>query len=226
MSIMSLDAATGRTLADTPIREEIVNSFELGWKTELANGDVRLNGAIFYNDYKDQQINQFVNGEFVVLNADSETYGAEVELNYASPDGFFVDGSASILQTNVKNPQNLPELGQELPSAPELTFSLAARKEWEFDSGAVFTLGASGNYVSDRFFDLANATSDSSYFVTNAQASLEFGEFNEFQISLWGKNIFNETYFLNRFSNTSGLGPDTVLLSEPATYGVTFRYEY
>ena len=73
---------------------------------------------------------------------------------------------------------------------------------------------------------IANATEDEGYFIANARASLDFGPSNEYRLTIWGKNIFNEEFFSNRFDDVSGLGPDTVLLNDPATYGVTLRGEF
>ena len=226
MSIMNLDAETGRSFGDTPIREETVNAVEVGIKTEFADNRARLNAAVFRNDYQDQQINQFIAGEFTVVNADSEIFGGEVELSMATDNGFFLDVGASFLSTEVKNPLGLAQIGEELPMAPDITLNAAARREWELSNGSFLTLGIDGNYVGKRYLDLANVTSDESYFVTNARASIDFGPRNNYRITLWGKNIFEEEYALIRFVNVSGLGPDTILLNEPPTYGVTFRADF
>ena len=226
MSIMNLDGDTGRSLGDTPVEPEIVNAYEVGIKSQFADNRVRLNAAAFYYDYKDQQINQFVNGAFTVLNADSEILGAEVEANIAPGNNFFLDLGASILDSEVDNPTNDPGIGGVLPQAPDFTFNFAARKEWDLDNGSLFTLGFDGNYVDDRFFELANAAGDDGYFVTNAQASYVFGDDRQYRVALFGKNIFDEEYFLNRFANGSQIGPDTVLLGDPATYGVTFKVDW
>jgi iron complex outermembrane receptor protein len=223
MSIMNLDAATGRSFGDTPIREEQVDAYEVGLKTQFADNRVRLNLAAFYNDYTDQQINQFIAGEFVVLNVDSEIFGGEAELNFAPGGGFYFDAGASILSTDVKNPTGTPDIGGELVSAPDFTFNFAARREFDLSNGSLLTLGLNGNYSSSRFFDIANRSSDGSYFITNAQAAYSFGDDQQYQLSVWGKNIFDEVYFVNRYTNPVGLGSDTVLLNEPATYGVTLR---
>ncbi len=218
---MNLDSDTGRSLGDTPIRPETINAYELGLKTQFADNRARLNAAIFYNDYNDQQINQAIAGQFVVLNVDSITYGGEVEVNLLPFEGTFIDLSVGYLQTETENPTANPAIGSELPQAPEWTGNIGVRKEWVMSNGSVLSLGADGRFVSSRFFNLANSASDDSYFVTDAQASYSFGDEGRFKIALWGKNIFNELYFVNRFSDFGGPGVDTVYLSNPATYGVT-----
>jgi len=221
MSIMNLDMGTGRSLGDTPVRPETINAYELGIKTQFADNRARVNAAVFYNDYKDQQINQAIAGAFTVINVDSTIYGGELEVNLLPFEDTFVDLNVGYLQTETKNPTASPAIGAELPQAPEWSGNVAVRKEWVMNNGSVFSLGADGRYVSDRFFNLANSASDDSYFVANAQASYAFGDEGRFKIALWGKNIFNELYLVNRFDDFGGPGIDTIYLSDPATYGVS-----
>ncbi len=220
MSLMLLDATTGRNLADTPIRPETINAYEIGVKTQFADNRARLNAAVFFNDYKDQQINQAIGGQFEVINVDSTIYGGEVELNLLPFENAFIDLGAGYLNTKTKNPNANPLIGAKLPQAPSFTANLAIRREWDLESGAVLSVGADGRYTAARFFNLANSAADDSYFITSAQASYTFGSDNRYRVALWGKNIFDEVYFVNRFAAFSA-GADTVLLSDPATYGIT-----
>ncbi|MEM7356144.1 MAG: TonB-dependent receptor, partial [Acidobacteriota bacterium] len=48
-------------LALDPFDPEIVWAYEIGWKTDLADQRVRLNGAAFYNDYTDIQFSASLN---------------------------------------------------------------------------------------------------------------------------------------------------------------------
>jgi len=125
------------------------------------------------------------------------------------------------LKTEVQNPTNDPALGEKLPASPEVSLNFAARKEWEMSDGGILTIGADINHVGSRFFELGNVTSDDAYTVVNAQASYEFGPDANHRVSVWGKNIFNEVYATNKFFDGTGLGPDTAVLSVPATYGIT-----
>ena len=226
MSIMNLDANTGRSFGDTPIKEEEVDTYEVGFKTEFADSKARLNAALFFSDYQNQQINVFSGGAFTVVNANSEIYGGEVELNTILGNGYFLDFGASFLDTEVENPENLNTIGGELIMAPNFTFNYALRKEMDLTNGQLLSFTLDGNYSGKRFFDLANTAEDEDYFISNAQISYLFGGDNQHQVTLWGKNILDEEYFIQRFTNTVGLGTDTVLLNEPATFGITLRTNF
>ncbi|MEQ9450554.1 MAG: TonB-dependent receptor [Pseudomonadales bacterium] len=68
---------------------EILNDFELGWKYQQDN--VRFNGAVFYYDYQDLQV-QFINpaggGASVDNAADARLYGVELDFTWLVSDQF------------------------------------------------------------------------------------------------------------------------------------------
>ena len=227
MSIMNLDPTTGRSLGDTPVEPEIVEAYEVGAKVEFAEGRARLNASIFYNDYTDQQINQFINGEFTVVNADSEIVGGEIELNAVPADNWYVDLSLGFLDTDVKNPTNSPLLGEELPYAPETTGRIAVRKDWNLSNGSLMSFDIEGRYADGRWFNLANSgRKGPSYSVTNAQLSYLFGDSQQYRLSLWGKNIFEEEWLTFVTPGGSQAGADSAVLSPPRTYGLTVRADF
>jgi len=218
-------------LGDTPINPEIVNTYEFGLKSEFADGRARVNVAVFYNDYTDQQINEGIplpggGTEFRVLNIDSEIYGAEIDFSWLAAEDTYIDLSLGFLDTEItRGPEAEPGYtgppgeGNELPQSPNFTAYIAFRKDWQLDNGSTFGFGTDGRYSGQRFFDLTNDRSDDSYFILNAQAYYEFGQDNDYRLTLWGKNITDKLYYNNMFEAT--LGGRTVYLSEPQTYGIS-----
>mgnify|MGYP003344588267 CR=1 FL=1 len=86
----------------TPFAEEKVKSWELGFKSEWMENRLRLNAAVFTNDYTDIQIAQFEAGtggaSSRIVNAGSGTYqGFELELVAAPIDGLTIEGSYGYL---------------------------------------------------------------------------------------------------------------------------------
>ena len=77
--------ATTVTAFEKPVDEENVTSFEVGGKSEWWDNRLRLNGAVFYYEYEDQQITQFEAGSggasSTLVNAgESSAWGTEIEL--------------------------------------------------------------------------------------------------------------------------------------------------
>ena len=215
---------------DTPIEPEIVEAYEVGVKSDFAEGRARLNAAIFFNDYQDQQLNQFINGEFSIVNVDSEIFGAEIEFNWLPIDNLHIDASAAFLDTEITDSINPAQVGKNLVYAPETTARASIRYDWELGGTSLLGVGLDGRYSSERFFTLTNDLSEGSFSVFNAQAFYEFGRDGQYTITAWGKNIFDEEYVISRFAwDDTGDGftdYHTTLPSEQRTYGITFKVDF
>jgi iron complex outermembrane receptor protein len=216
---------------DVPIEPEIVDTYEIGIKTEFADGTARLNAALFYTDYVDQQQNQSIDGQFEVVNIDSEIWGGEAEFAWVPVDNTFFNATFAFLDTEVTKTKNPEQLGQNLVNAPDITASIALRREWLLSAGGVLSLGADARYAGKRYFNLDNTVSDGAYSVVNAQASYDFGADGRYRVAVWGKNILDEEYAQNGFtwgdSNGDGLiNYKTFLPGQPATYGVSMRMNF
>jgi outer membrane receptor protein involved in Fe transport len=82
-------------LALTPFQPEVLWAYEAGFKSQFANDRIRLNGAVFFYDYRDQQVQSAIfdpgTGAVVgrIVNAEkSRIWGAEGELQAAPFAGF------------------------------------------------------------------------------------------------------------------------------------------
>lgn len=122
-----------------PAKQEAVTSYELGTKATLMDGAMQVNGAVFYQDYKDKQIQGTLNDlAFGLLQQlqnvpKSRIAGAEIDLMYRPTQALTISASASYLDTKVTEfeggdflgfPQNFA--GDKLPFAPKWTFILDA----------------------------------------------------------------------------------------------------
>ena len=84
-------------------RPESIDAFEIGTKTTLLDGTLRLNASAFYYKYKDLQISRLVARAAVNDNTDAEIYGAEAEAVISPTRNFQVNLSASYLHTRIKD---------------------------------------------------------------------------------------------------------------------------
>jgi outer membrane receptor protein involved in Fe transport len=85
-------------------KPEAMEVWEIGFKTRLADGRLRLNSAFFFEDYTDKQtqVQKVFNGQLgsVTENANGgEAVGFEVDLAYAVTDQFSVSGGYTYLDT-------------------------------------------------------------------------------------------------------------------------------
>jgi outer membrane receptor protein involved in Fe transport len=98
-------AGPADTCVDVPpqTEEEVADTFEIGVKTDLMDGQLRLNATAFFTDYTDLQIASTINASEFNFNSDAEIMGAELELTYL-PEAFpnlRVDFMANFLDTEI-----------------------------------------------------------------------------------------------------------------------------
>jgi len=63
-------------------KPEFIDAFELGTKNTLLDGNLTINGDIFYYNYENYQISQIVDRTSVNLNFDAHVKGAEIEATW------------------------------------------------------------------------------------------------------------------------------------------------
>jgi outer membrane receptor protein involved in Fe transport len=85
-------------------KPEAMEVWEIGFKTRLADGRMRFNGAFFFEDYTDKQtqVQKVFNGQLgsVTENANGgEAVGFEIDVAYAVTDQFSVSGGYTYLDT-------------------------------------------------------------------------------------------------------------------------------
>ncbi|MEQ9437320.1 TonB-dependent receptor [Hyphomonas sp.] len=119
-----------------------VKNYELGWKTELFDNSLRLNGSAFFVEIENLQTTIFdpsiVNLFFSDNAANAEIQGLEGEFTWApaSVDGLTLAGAFSFLDTEVTEvitPTDDVLLGSELAFAPAYQGNLRARYEWDLE---------------------------------------------------------------------------------------------
>ena len=107
---------------------EFAWSFEGGLKRTMAGGRVRVNTAVFFNDYRDLQVQSFLRpGVIDVSNAGSATIrGIEVEAAAAAGRGIHLEAHVSLLDAiydrylaRVPGGATIDAAGNHLNNAPE-----------------------------------------------------------------------------------------------------------
>ncbi|MFT5276168.1 MAG: iron complex outermembrane receptor protein [Saprospiraceae bacterium] len=148
--------------------EEVLTSYEVGVKSELAGGSVRLNASVFYYDYEDLQLELsdiLASGAIVmnVLNAGEATLsGAEIELLWAATDNFTLGINLGLLDTEYEtvalragvNTGFLKD-GNEFPAAPSTQISIVPQYAFEAFGGEI-NWRTEINYSDESFEDFEN----------------------------------------------------------------------
>ncbi len=214
-----------------PYDEEVLISYEGGFKSTLGNGTTRLNGSVFYYDYTDYQAFLFVGVGGVVINADAETYGAELELITSPIDGLdlMLTGAwfdAEVKDIPLRNGSPLPPRDVDPTYAPELQVTGLARYQWQALGGLMAVQG-DFSYSDEYYYNLRNFDADKfdSYTLVNALLSWQTLE-PGWTLTLAARNITDERAGIQGFDLATLCGCNEVSYRSPRFYSVGLRYEF
>jgi iron complex outermembrane receptor protein len=223
----------------SPYDQEELWSYEAGFKSTLLERRLRLNGAVFYNDYRDMQVTSFAaSGGALVATFDnagkSTLQGAELETALAVTDAFTVQANLSYLDAQfdeylIAGPGGaLIDVADQrvLPFTPEWTGRVAATYRIGLESAGELVLGADWNYRAKTYFEIngSEALAQPGYALVNAAVTY-FSADGHWRVMLAGQNLTDEAYRDFGFDlSGSGLG-QFAYYGKPRSYGISFRYD-
>ena len=189
-------------------RPEKLTAYEAGLKSDITP-TLRVNAAVFYYDYKDQQVlskvfdsvSQSYIGRFI--NAPkSEITGAELELQWRPVAGLDVSQYLGYKEGKYKayviNSEGVDFNGKDL-SFPKLSYG--GDVAYGFDVGGMRLTAAMNYSYHDKYAQLFLLGPDftvDSYWLVNASLSIAPAASRSWTFSLWALNVFNERYLLTR----------------------------
>ena len=229
-------------------------AIELGAKSTLADGRVRLNAALFRYDYTDFQGNLNVLSEDAGQGAvfsgltnlgDVETLGFEADLRWlptdnltlglgiglldteitAVSDAGFTDPNVVVGVTNILS-EIVPIVGNELNDAPKFSGNALVRYDFDLGSRLAARLQTDASWTDDYYLSVSNEPYAREKGVTllNARAEVFGGAQQNWSVALWGRNLTDEVFRTS--TNADGIFGNYSNWNEPRTYGVTFTYRY
>lgn len=220
-----------------PARQEALRSYEAGVKATLADRTLQLDAAVFYYDYKDKQLSNFVpDAVFGPLVAtvnipESRVTGAEASATWAPVRGLTINGAVTYIDTRITEFVGFDENGV-VTDFEGARFNLAPKwsatgdVNYDFPVGASLTgsVGGGLTYRSETTGIIGTTDPDyniDAYTLVDLQAGIESRD--GWNLRAWGKNVTNKYYWtnVNRVSDTivrpAGMG---------ATYGITAGYKF
>lgn len=223
-----LDLTDGIVPGDTPYGEEILNSFELGIKSTLAEGRVRLNATAFIYDYEDYQALTFSGLSQFITNSDADLSGLDFELVWQPSDNWDLLIGASFLDTEIKAVvvQGVPVSGTKMVLAPEFTINGLGRYSIPLSDNSWVALQLDFNHQGDHFFDITNSavSKEDAYTVVNARISYQVNE--NLNVAAWVKNLTDEEYRVYTFDFTGIAGFNQQFFAPPQWFGVSMHYKF
>ena len=208
-----------------------LTNYELGWKTDLLDYQLRFNAAIFRSDIERLQTTIFdpsiTNLFFSDNAADAEVTGFEGDFIFvpAAMPGLTINGAFSFLDTEITNvitPTNDVRLGDPLAFAPEFQYNLRARYEWDVGSGRIAHIMPHITHSDEAFSDIITINRDrmSSWTMVGVTAGLSS---NEWSAELFVDNLTDERAEIAR---SFIYDRQRVTYARPLTAGVRLTYDF
>jgi iron complex outermembrane recepter protein len=218
---------------------ETLETIEAGAKTSLLDGRLRINSAVFYSEYADQQqfSQQFDPSGAVwfrtVNTGESEYHGAEVEI-FANPvDRLQIEASVGWLRFDRVDPgesglcRHRPDGSRcPAPRAPEWSGALGAHYTWGLANGGALRLHGNATYRSRIYFG-TDPIFGSQPRHTLVDGRLTWLSPDEgWAISLFGTNLTDEVYFHGKLSLVTVLGREQGNVARPREWGLSLRRSF
>jgi iron complex outermembrane receptor protein len=227
------DVLSGASLYPARFEPELVDSFELGFKTEWANDTVLANFYLFYSDFETYQLNTFNGIAFFVTSIDgASSQGAEMEVLWlpeAMPGLTFQGGMtyanaeyAEFAPTGTADVDRLS--GQNFSLAPEWYATGSVSYEGEFEGGRTWMAHLDGRWVSEQNTgsDLDPEKEQDAYALFNGRLGIGAAD-ESWSLELWGRNLLDEEYIQVGFDGPFQPGSFNAFLGSPRSWGLTLR---
>ncbi|MCR9106195.1 MAG: TonB-dependent receptor [Gammaproteobacteria bacterium] len=188
---------------------EFVEAYELGVKSTLMDGRLRLNAATFYTDYEDIQVQVFNSVAPVTENIGAASItGFELEAQAAPGDGWLLEATFSYLDAEYDSIETeLTLIGEDFKfeRVPEYAGSLGVSKEFNLpdDSGSLI-FRVDWSYRDETYNDAYNTEllKQDAYDLWNASARWTSVD-GDWSVLFSGRNLADEEYLVTGVYGTA-----------------------
>ena len=187
---------------------EFVEVIEAGIKLDLLDGRLRINGAVFQTDYEELQVQVFNSVAPVTRNiGEASIEGVELELSASPADGWFIEGSLSLLNAeydNIDTANTLILKSNDFERVPETMASVGISKEFLLASSGSVMLRADWSYRSETYNDAYNTPllETDSYSLIDASVRWT-NQQGDWSVILSGRNLSDEQYLVTGVYGTA-----------------------
>ncbi len=230
---------------NTAFPRETVESGEIGVKSTLFDKTLRINAAVFYQQYTDFQLNTFTGIQFVVTSLPKVvSKGVDLDFAWATPvSGLTISGGVTQDLTNIDNFGSAETQADfcggagntactyrennRLSFAPLWSGAMAASYQLPLTSSLGIRSSLEEKYSSsyNTGSDLDPRKIQGAFGLLNAR--LGVGALDEsWAVEVWGANLTDKYYYGVAFDSPFQYNTITSYLAQPRTYGATFRVKF
>lgn len=211
---------------------------ELGIKSTIAGGRLRINGDVFMSDYSGMQLSALTQVGTVLLPntlnaASGDIYGGELEiagqfnrlgfnLGLSLLDAEF--GEDTILTSNITNQNALVSKGTSLPFSPKTT--LTGGIQYDFAAGhGVLTPRVQFSHISKQYATAFQHPTTTVAERTVADLRLTYRPNEQVRLEGFVTNLFDETYVAVQVQDASSAAGG-MIFGPPRQYGMRVKYDF
>lgn len=212
--------------ARNSVEPETVTNYELGFKSDLLNSDLKLNGSFYYMDYEDLQVFQVVGTLTQLANAgEAKSSGFELDGRYFFNQSLSMLFNATWMDTEYEEYQygDIDYSGTALLFSPEISGSISLDYQTAIQSVGELNAFLTYSYKGDHL--LSSTYEQEAYSMVNANVTLMSPD-ESWKISLFVNNLTDEAFFTSASDNLSSYGITGAIRNAPRSYGVSLSYTY
>ena len=216
-----------------PYRPESLIDYEVGFKTNLMDRALQLNGSMFYYDYRNLQAFVLNSAALFVVDNIPKTAvkGGELDLQFVPNRAIDLRLGVSYTDAEIRSVtadqvNNGILVGNTTANSAKWTFNGLAKYTWAVSDQMDVALQGDFNYQGKTYFTVQNtpASSQKGYWLFNARLTVEPND-GPWSFALWGKNLANKIYVTEAFPDP-GEGLISYNLGTPRTFGATLSYKF
>lgn len=204
------------------VKPETVTSYELGVKSQVIPQILRVNGSVFYYDYRNYQTNQFIaaiQGQKLTSLPKARVLGAELEMRAEPVPGLVLQLSGGITDAEIVEALDPALVGNKLPLSEDFNANGSISYRIETPLGS-FTPEFSFKYRGEYFTTKDNDKPLGKYTVYDAALRYE-SQGGGIYGSLWIRNLTDVRRANVIDDVTEFFGADFAYPTAPKTYGIT-----
>lgn len=182
--------------------KEVSDSFEVGFKSQLFDNRVSINGAVFYTEVSNaQQFEFFPTGGIQAISQIKETqiWGGEIDINARVTDTLTLFGGVGILDDEItdidsENPADRDAIiGNRIPFVPEYNWSAGFQLVQPVSNNVDLLARADYTRTGKVWYDQRNQANTEREAIEIVNARLGLGN-DTWEVALWSQNLFDEEY--------------------------------
>ena len=222
----------------TFVDAEQVDSYEVGAKTAMMGGALRLDGAVYFYDYQNFQTTVQVGTQFITTNAgEASAYGFEGQAFFSPSDSLDLFATYSYNHSRFEtgifdgnrfrlSPDNRASIGATWRTALfggmiEVQPTYSWQSESFFDDNNDRASLQASNFVPDTVVDEVQE----SYGLMNLRIRYRPSDAN-WGVEVFGDNLLDEEYIKDAGNTGDSLGLPTFIAGEPRTWGAVLSLRY